>query len=113
MLLDVLEYDEDVHNHSAASGGCCLPHVHRVARAAGRHHEQPIATIHQVLRDRPANLEHLCNEFFRKAEYRSAHEPKGEGQGAWRQALQLFSYHGRATAVFDQASARRTEGERS
>lgn len=113
MLLDVLEYDEDVRDRYAASGGCCLPHVHRVARAAGRHHEQAIATIHRVLRDRLASLEHLCNEFFRKADYRFAHEPKGEEREAWRQALQLFGYHGRATAVFDQAPARRAEGERS
>ncbi|MDK2882742.1 MAG: hypothetical protein PWP58_1078 [Bacillota bacterium] len=73
----------------AASDGLCLPHLHLVLKEA----EEPEIAVF-LLRDALKRLDILragFEEYFRKEDYRFAHEPKGVEQETWLKAVERFA----------------------
>lgn len=92
MLLAVLEFDQALRARFAEVGGCCVPHALLIERLATREQQAGLAVLLRVLSEQLQALQHDLAEFFRKADYRYAHEPRGAEQHAWRRALALFGY---------------------
>lgn len=92
MLLEALEYDETLRARFVEVGGCCVPHALLVARSARGEQQRGLLLVLEVLQKQLESTKHDLDEFFRKADYRYAHEPRGAEQHAWRRALVQFGY---------------------
>lgn len=91
-LLRLLDGEAE-RNLYAASDGLCLPHLHLVLKEA----EEPEIAVF-LLRDALKRLDVLragFEEYFRKEDYRFAHEPKGAEQQTWLHAVERFAGRGR------------------
>jgi len=70
------------------SFGLCLPHLELALREFPNHPQLP--ALLQAQRQKFAAVRAELQEFHRKRDDRSANEPQGAQQPAWRRALELF-----------------------
>lgn len=86
MLLRMLESPEN-ENLYRGSDGLCWKHFTLAVARAGR---EVAVFLTEDLINRLETLEGQFGEYFRKRDYRFAHEPKGEEQQAWLKALEIL-----------------------
>ncbi|MFN3336469.1 MAG: DUF6062 family protein, partial [Thermomicrobium sp.] len=108
MLLEALEHDATLRARFIEVGGCCVPHALRVAWPVRWEQRRGLLLVLQVLQEQLESTKHDLEEFFRKADYRYAHEPRGAEQHAWRRALRQFGYRSDRIIPASESDAGRT-----
>ncbi len=79
--------EDEVEKAYRASDGLCLPHLYRAVQQA----TPPIALLlTETALVHLQGLQRELAEYFRKVDYRFAHEPKGDEQTAWARAIRRF-----------------------
>lgn len=83
-------HDEELRSRYRASHGLCRHHLAQALEISDKETkvflmEHHLGKVEQVLAE--------LTEYFRKLDYRNAHEPKGREQTAWRRAITLYDGH--------------------